>query len=403
MSAPPRGRIFPIPTFYIYHRFLDLCMPFDLELFSGKIRRLVSQLQVDIDDFSLGTGISLPRLRRILKADLEPSGDEVLIFADFFKVDFKYFISNQVQTAAEQVDILYRSHGSDFSPEDRWAIQEFLFLCECEAFVMEKLLLKRNSFRFSPRGKYLKGHGEEAAASMRAFLGLSKNMVVADPYDTFRKLGFHIFRRRLTNSAISGLFVNHPWAGKCILVNYDEDIFRQNFTLAHEVAHAIFDYGDQINVSTETWKAADLKEVRANAFASNFLIPPSFLTGFSNSSLSKEQIRTLALKLRVNVDPLLFALEGAKIITYSQRIELRGVRIEMSEKHDPELHGLTGRYRDGKADLFEKGLSSFYVRNCYNAYRSGFVSRGRLAEMLLCDDRELMELFRIFNFEINEY
>ena len=68
--------------------------------------------------------------------------------------------------------------------------------------------------------------------------------VAMDIYRDFRSIGAHIFRRHLLNSNISGLFVAHPTAGACLLVNYDEDVYRQRFSVAHEMAHAIFDQSD---------------------------------------------------------------------------------------------------------------------------------------------------------------
>jgi len=74
-----------------------------------------------------------------------------------------------------------------------------------------------------------------------AYLGLSFNELDTNIYDAVRKLGIHIFRPRLKNSNISGLCIHHPRAGSCILVNYGEDTFRQRFTAAHKLGHALLD------------------------------------------------------------------------------------------------------------------------------------------------------------------
>lgn len=189
-----------------------------------------------------------------------------------------------------------------------------MFLCECEAFTFKELGLTHRSFDFAPEGDFYKAHGERAANTLRDFLGYSDNMLISDPYYVFRSLGLHIFRRKPLNSSISGLFINHPTAGKCILINYHEDIFRQNFTLAHEIAHSIFDHDQQINVSTGQWKSSEIKEIRANTFASNFLIPPSLLGRLSGEAITSETIVKLAINLRVNVEPLLISLLNYGII-----------------------------------------------------------------------------------------
>src|SRR5580658_922408 len=114
-------------------------MALDRQVFSDKLRRYLTQLQVSIDDLAAGTGISAERITRMLSRSVEPSGDEVLILADFFKCDFKFFISNDKLAPFEQTESLFRKHGADLTLGDRWAIQEFLYLCECQEFLLNEL------------------------------------------------------------------------------------------------------------------------------------------------------------------------------------------------------------------------------------------------------------------------
>lgn len=69
--------------------------------------------------------------------------------------------------------------------------------------------------------------------------------------------------------------IRHPEVGRCILVNYDEDVYRQRFTAAHELAHALME-DSEFNVSLSR-DGSNLVEVRANAFASHYLVPPPHL------------------------------------------------------------------------------------------------------------------------------
>jgi IrrE N-terminal-like domain len=172
-----------------------------------------------------------------------------LVLADFFACDYRFFISNERLAAFEQTDSLYRMHGAEFSKVDRRSILEFIFLCECEQQLERELDRPIAPFEFIPRGNYFKGQGTEAADALRKHFGYKPNSVPSNVYADFRKLGFHVFRRRLTNSNISGLTIRHPYAGTCILVNYDEDIYRQRFTAAHEAAHGILDRDQDVVVS----------------------------------------------------------------------------------------------------------------------------------------------------------
>jgi len=64
-------------------------------------------------------------------------------------------------------------------------------------------------------------------------------------------------------------------------VNHSEDVYRQRFSAAHEMAHAIFDTDEVASVSYFSPHGKDLREVRANRFASCFLMPPDFFGGLA--------------------------------------------------------------------------------------------------------------------------
>lgn len=200
-------------------------MTFDLALFGSKLKRYREQFEHSLDEISTETGISTQGLTSLENGERRPTGDEVLILADYYKCDYQFFISNERLAPFEQTETLFRRYGDEFSKDDRWAVQEFLFLCECEEFLLNLIPVKDNKpFKFFKVGTYFKKHAEQAAAKLRQHLGYSFNRVGSDIYDDFRCSRFHIFRRELGNSNISGLYIRHPVAGKCVLINYSEDI-----------------------------------------------------------------------------------------------------------------------------------------------------------------------------------
>ncbi len=260
-------------------------MSIDRQLLADRLIRYREQFQVDISDLSASTGIRSERLIHFEKAEIEPTGDEILILADFYKCDFRFFISNQKLAPFEQTEYLFRKYGDDLTKEDRWAIQEVLFLSECEAFLANHFDNYRiRNFYYEKRGSFYKQQAIEAATLLRDFLGYSDYEVPMDIYEDFREIGIHLFRRKLFNSNISGICVKHPVAGKCVLVNYDEDIYRQRFTAAHEVGHSILDNDNEVVVSYKRWGKKNLVEIRANTFASNYLMPSNFLKRIPNPS-----------------------------------------------------------------------------------------------------------------------
>ncbi len=114
-------------------------MAIDLQTLGSKLSKYRGQLQESIVEVASSTGIDAARLTRIEAGQAEPTGDEVLILADHYRCDFKFFISNEQVAPFEQTDTLYRAHGNDFTKEDRRAVQDFLYLCETEDFLMREL------------------------------------------------------------------------------------------------------------------------------------------------------------------------------------------------------------------------------------------------------------------------
>jgi Zn-dependent peptidase ImmA (M78 family)/transcriptional regulator with XRE-family HTH domain len=375
-------------------------MPTDLGMLGDKLSRYRDQLKLTFEDVSKGTGISQDRLVGIESGAVEPNGDELLILSDYYKCDYRFFVSNDKLAPFEQTEILYRKHGDSFSKNDRWAIQEFLYLAECEHFLMtEMATLHATEFKFFKTNKIHKQNGIDAAKQLRKLLGYPSDRIARNVYDDFRQIGLHVFRRSLESSDISGLFIKHPIAGKCILVNYSEDIFRQRFTAAHETAHSILDDDEPVVVSFKKSQQMDYREVGANYFASNYLMPAEFLAKIPDpKNWNRSKVSEWALKLKVSTEALVYALKNNGHITEAEITDLKQSPVPKESKIDPELGAdLSALSRQRKLEMLKRGLSDHYVHLCLEAYRKQVVSYGRLAELLLLDEAELtsvMDLFR---------
>ncbi len=374
-------------------------MSFDIKLFANKLKRYREQFQVTIEELSKATGISIENLKAYENAEKTPSGDDILILADYYKCDYKFFISNERTAPFDQTEGLFRLHGNEISKIDRWAIQEFLFLSDCESFLQETLGISSSiKFNFEKKGKIFKKHGEEAAKSLRNQLGYSKNQIPFNIFQDIRKMGIHVFRRKLENSNISGLYVKHPSAGKCILINYVEDIYRQRFTAAHELAHALLDDDQDFVISYTKWDKNDLKEIRANAFASCFLLPQSLLQSIADvHDWNTEKAKFWANKLKVSTTALAIALKNYKLIDYKNFQIIQSAKVPQKSKKDPELpDSLSSKFKAKKKTLLEQGLSSYYVKLCVSAYQQNIITAARMAEMLLIGENELSSIFDLF-------
>jgi Zn-dependent peptidase ImmA (M78 family)/transcriptional regulator with XRE-family HTH domain len=374
-------------------------MALDLAILGSKLARYRDQFQATVADVANGTGIPIDVLVAYEGGNREPTGDHILIIADYYKCDYKFFLSNDKLAPFEQTETLFRMQGDALSVEDRWAIQEFLFLCECEDFLMTIVpIMHRKPFRFHRHGTYVKQHGIDAAKALRAHLAYKTKQVGIDVFRDLRTIGLHVFRRELSSSAISGLFIRHPFAGPCVLVNFSEDIYRQRFTAAHEAGHAILDDEKDVNVSFTTWDKTDLSEVRANTFASQYLMPPEFLRSLPDPhQWSSEKAVEWAGKLKVSTTALSFALRDAGLIDEATVQKLKAVAVPADVKVDAELPAsLSPGTRSRKLDMLKRGLSPFYVGLCFHAYRLDAISAGRLAEMLLVSPRNIHSIAALY-------
>ena len=374
-------------------------MPIDLAFFGTKIRRYREQFELSLEELSQGTGIPATILNALELGQTVPTGDQILILADFFRCDYKFFISNERLAPLEQTETLFRRHGDQLSKSDRWAIQEFLFLADAEEFLQESLDRKpSNYFVFTKSGTYLKGQAADAAAKLRSFLGYSDSEVSPDVYSDLRKIGLHVFRRRLENSSISGLCIRHPRAGKCILVNYSEDIYRQRFTAAHEAAHAILDDEEEFIVSFVE-RTNDPREMRANAFASRYLLPSNTLAKLPDpGKWDAEKATSWANTLMVSTAVLAFALSEAGLINAQQRDFILHTRVPKGQKVDPEFpRDLSARSTERRRWVIDRGLSVYYVSVCFEAYRQQIITAERLRELLLLSSAsELQEIADLY-------
>jgi Zn-dependent peptidase ImmA (M78 family)/transcriptional regulator with XRE-family HTH domain len=109
---------------------------------------------------------------------------------------------------------------------------------------------------------------EEVRSHLRFGLG-----AVGDMDAVCEMLGVTVYRANLgadLTRTVSGAFLHHPRVGFAILVNLAMTPGRRRFTLAHELAHALFHSDSRYLISTA---AKPPRERFADAFAGEFLMP----------------------------------------------------------------------------------------------------------------------------------
>jgi Zn-dependent peptidase ImmA (M78 family)/transcriptional regulator with XRE-family HTH domain len=133
--------------------------------------------------------------------------------------------------------------------------------------------------------------GQKVATEERQRLGLGA-APVGDLCDLLESQGVRTGTVSLPGN-ISGLTLVDHGIGVFVVVNADHPPVRQRFSWAHEYAHVLVDR-DRAGAISRAENRADLLEVRANAFAAEFLMPADgalqFVQSLGKGAASRTQV-----------------------------------------------------------------------------------------------------------------
>lgn len=375
-----------------------------------RIRTLREELDISRADLATACGVSEDVIEQLEAGRLEQvPGDYILIAARLLKVDFRWFISEDLDAIEQGTRRIFRALSPDTAPRDRVAIRRFVGFCLNESELEELLGIHRISLPVvyplpESRRQLYKEQGPVAARAERVRLNLGLKPIV-NVFSIIRSQGLRLSRQKLDSKEVSGLTVFHPRAGTAILVNYEEDLYRQFFSAAHEYAHALFD-GRELEkkgvLISYKFSVRELAEIRANTFAAEFLLPGEALTQYSRprdpSSLAAI-IDHIARDYRVNTETVAIRAKEVGWIS-DEMLQLfrknKPIVIPRADKHDPELSdNLTPLQAERWEALIAQGVSSYYVELCRRALTSDLITFGRFAELLDLTPEEASEFIQM--------
>lgn len=175
-------------------------------------------------------------------------------------------------------ELLYRDADGDVDAQARAGLEEFVRFLDVYADLVERFdpgfrPLRQSPFRLHRRftsKEDIRRKAMEVRAHLRlGFAPLSDLQAVLDT------LGITVYRAPLGSvpqRSVSGAFLNHPRLGMSILVNIESTLGRQKFTVAHELAHALY-HSDSGNRVVSRWGRDDERERFADQWAGEFLVP----------------------------------------------------------------------------------------------------------------------------------
>ncbi|MFG6100754.1 XRE family transcriptional regulator [Leptothoe sp. EHU-05/26/07-4] len=370
-------------------------MAFDYAVLGKKLKDARESLLITPQESASRLQIDLQEYLDIETGRNRITGDQLVLLAVMYRRDFRYFVTGDYPSAESEVQEMFRQNAA-LSKSDRIAIQEFIRLCEYED------LLEREIFQHQPKKipdygqhpfshRYFKRQGEEASTFERERLQLLKGPI-ENIFELIRNQGIHIFKRQLEDKNISGLYINHPIAGHCILINYLDDLYRQNFSAAHEYCHALFDssQGQEVTYLKSSNNRSEL-EWRANSFAGNFLVPKQKIESDYSPVDTYDAwiglIRQIADRFRVSSQVIIIRLSELKWIDGNLQKRLfkeRRLVIKHNEKFDPETPPtLSSGMREKSTQIIRQGLSWHFIDLCTEAYRRGEITYHKLLDMML--------------------
>jgi Zn-dependent peptidase ImmA (M78 family)/transcriptional regulator with XRE-family HTH domain len=179
---------------------------------------------------------------------------------------------------ADLVELLYRGAGEDIGSEARVGLEDWIRFLDLYADLIEELSEDFVPLRQSPffirRGFTSKDDIRRKAEEVRAAYRLGFGPI-GELTEVLDEAGITVYRAPLGSElqrSISGAFLNHSRVGICIVVNLETTPGRQAFTIAHELAHALYHSSEDTQV-VSAWGRKDERERFADLWAGEFLLP----------------------------------------------------------------------------------------------------------------------------------
>lgn len=174
--------------------------------------------------------------------------------------------------------------------------------------------------------------GLEEALEARGDLGVSLSQPFDDVLATLeRSTDLRIFVVRLGDDGIAGayqIYDGHPY----VIINADNPVERQRFTLAHEFGHHRLKHGATLDQQLD-FGTKDPNEVQANFFAGAFLAPAKAIEqaieGLGSPTMDFDLLIALAIEFGMSAKAMRIRLETSDLLTpklvaeFDQRIDAK--------------------------------------------------------------------------------
>lgn len=242
------------------------------------------------------------------------------------------------------------------------------------------------------------------AAQERARLGIPISSPIKNMWEILENEGVRVMAWNLVTPKLGGCFIFSPFLGSFILVKRnlgDYSANMLNFVLAHEYCHHLIHRQQKGIACDPSGNYRKPEEYFAQWFAANFLMPeeaivPRLTTYLekSNGDITAEIVMHLALDFGVSYKAMLYRMEDKKI----GLIE-KSVAQKLSKEKPKQLLAQIGRSVPRLETI--SYFPNEYIDMNFEAYRLGYISLSKLAELLEITLEEAKEQLNIRDIPIN--
>ena len=166
---------------------------------------------------------------------------------------------------------------------------------------------------------------------------------------------------------------------------------RQRFTLAHELGHLLAGDDQGVHLDKDIYdraQAKDPSEMRANNFASAFLMPEDVLREAAGTSgLAEDGFAALACDLKVTPSALAIRLQQLRLIDAGTCDRFR----KLTAAKAASVTGRSEEFAQRVADASAARPPGLLVRDAYKAYEAGATTLRPYASLLGVDVEELRQ------------
>ncbi|MDQ4070584.1 MAG: ImmA/IrrE family metallo-endopeptidase [Actinomycetota bacterium] len=301
------------------------------------LARARSDSRLGQDDVANALGISRAMVSYWEAGTRVPNDRQLAALSRLLLTPIAVLIGSEESTPAPDIAAMLMRGADQVLPDDVFpGLREFVEFLGSYAELADAARFAIRGMRQSP---FVSGAGFDSAddarrkaEEVRAYLRVGLGPI-GDIDALCELLGVTVYRAPLgleLTRAVSGAFYNHPAVGFSILVNLDMTPGRRRFTVAHELAHALFHSESERYIVSTSGKPP--RERFADAFAGEFLMPTEGVRrvmeeeGFGVRIEDPAEVIHLQRFFGVSYITALVRLRQAKFLTQTRFDEFKDIR-----------------------------------------------------------------------------